>query len=239
MAPIKITSATLAASLWLTAFAQQPSPDRPTGPPSVTVSAEALVTAEPDLAQIDIGVVTQASSAPEAARQNAEKVSRLMGELRKLLDKPDEIKTVGYALTPNYRAPRDGTPQISGYTASNTLRVTTGDLARVGRVIDAAMKAGANNIDRLLFTLKDEQKAQIEALRTAARKARAKAEETAAALGLRVVRVIALVEGERGFRPMPMQGRMQMETMAAASTPVEAGTIEVRSSVTLTAEISP
>ena len=60
----------------------------------------------------------------------------------------------------------------------------------------------------------------------------------AAALDLRIIKVLSVVEGERGFRPIPMpQLRAQMEAMPAAPTPVEAGTIEVRSSVTLTAEL--
>jgi uncharacterized protein YggE len=103
------------------------------------------------------------------------------------------------------------------------------------------MQSGANNINRLVFTLKDEQNAQLRALRIASQKAKAKAEEMAAAVGLKAIRVLSIVEGERGFRPLPMaQLRSpQMEAAAATPTPVEAGTIEVRSSVTLMAELGP
>jgi hypothetical protein len=208
-------------------------------PPSVTASGEAVITAEPDLAEIDIGVVTQARNAPDAAKENAEKVARVMAEVKKLLGKGDELKTASYSLNPNYRYPQGGKPEITGYTATNVLRIKTGNLAAVGKLIDVSMQSGANAINRLAFTLKDEHAAQLQALRLASQKAKSKAEEMASALGLKIIKILAVNEGDRGVRPitMPLARGAQMEVMAAAPTPVEAGTIEVRSSVTLTGEL--
>jgi uncharacterized protein len=207
--------------------------------PSITADGEAVITAEPDQAQIDIGVVTQARNAPEAVKENAEKTSRVMAEIKKLLGKGDEVKTASYTLNPNYRYPQGGRPELVGYTATNVLRIKTETLANVGRLIDAGMQSGANAINRLLFTLKDEHGAQLQALRAAAQKAKTKVEEVADALGLKVVQVLSVTEGERGFRPVVMaQARgAQMESVAAAPTPVESGSIEIRSTVTLTAEV--
>ena len=215
--------------------------DKRPRPPSVTANGEAVITVEPDQAQIDIGVVTQARNAPEAAKENAEKLARVMSEVKKLLGKGDEIKTASYSLNPNYRYPQGGKPEIVGYTATNVLHIKTGALDNVGKLIDAAMQSGANTIQRLLFTLKDEHSAQLQALRLASIKAKAKAEEMANALGLKIVKVLSVTEGERGVRPimMPQPRVTQMEAAAAAPTPVEAGTIEVRSSVSLTAEVGP
>jgi len=213
--------------------------EKPPLPPAVTATAEAVITVEPDQAEMDIGVVTQARNAPDAAKENAEKLSRVMTQVKRILGSGDEIKTAGYSLTPNYRYPQGGKPEITGYTASNTLRIKTGNLESVGKLIDAAMQSGANNINRLVFTLKDEQNAQLQALRIASQKAKAKTDEMAAALGLKAARVLSLVEGERGFRPLPVPQlrTAQMEATPAAPTPVEAGTIEVRSTVTITAEL--
>ena len=215
--------------------------DKRPRPPSVTANGEAVITVEPDQAQIDIGVVTQARNAPEAAKENAEKLARVMSEVKKLLGKGDEIKTASYSLNPNYRYPQGGKPEIVGYTATNVLHIKTGALDNVGKLIDAAMQSGANTIQRLLFTLKDEHSAQLQALRLASIKSKAKAEEMANALGLKIVKVLSVTEGERGVRPimMPQPRVTQMEAAAAAPTPVEAGTIEVRSSVSLTAEVGP
>jgi uncharacterized protein len=210
-------------------------------PPSVTAVGEAVIMAEPDQAQVDIGVLTQARNAPDAAKENAEKLSRVLAQLKQLLGKGDEVKTRGYALNPNYRYPQGGKPEITGYTAANFLQIRTGNLAGVGKLIDAGMQSGANQINRLVFTLKDDHSAQVQALRMAAQKARSKAEEMAGALGLKIIGVLSLTENERGVRPIIAQTRgMQAEALAsAAPTPVETGTIEVRSSVTLTAEMGP
>jgi len=209
-------------------------------PPSVTAHGEAVITVEPDQAEIDIGVVTQARNAPEAARENADKLARVITEIKKILGKGDEVKTVSYSLNPNYRYPQGGKPEIVGYSATNILRIKTGGLANVGKLIDASMQSGANTIHRLVFNLKDEHAAQLQALRLASTKARAKADEMAAALGLKIVRVLSLTEGDRVVRPivMPLARGAQMETLAAAPTPVESGTIEVRSSATLRGEIT-
>jgi uncharacterized protein YggE len=224
--------------LWSTTVSAQQAEKTPS-PPAVTASGEAVITVEPDQAEIDIGVVTQAKNAPNAAKENTDKLSRVIAELKQILGKGDEIKTASYSLTPNYRSPQGGKPELIGYTAANVLRIKTGTLTNVGKLIDAGMQSGANTIHRLVFTLKDEQSAQLQALRLASGKAKAKADEIAAALGLKVVKVLSVTEAERGIRPivMPQARGAQMEIMAQAPTPVESGTIEVRSSVTLTGEL--
>ena len=226
--------------LLLTSTAQSQQDKRRPRVPSITVNGEAMISAEPDQAQIDIGVVTQARSAPEASKENAERLSRVLTEVKKLLGKSDEVKTSGYSLTPNYRYPQGGKPEIVGYTASNTVRIKTNTLDLVGRLIDGAMQAGANNVNRLVFTLKDEQGAQLEALRQASAKAKSKAEAVAASLGLKIMRIAAINEGERTIQPIYRQAMAARgEALAAqAPTPVEPGTVDVRSTVSLTAEVS-
>lgn len=217
----------------------QPFPDRPR-PPSITVNGEATIAAEPDQAQIDIGVTTQARNAPDASRENAERLARVLAEVKKLLGKGDEVKTGGYALNPQYRYPQGGKPEIVGYTANNTVRIKTAKLDEVGKMIDAAMQAGANNINRLMFTLKDEEAARLDALRQASAKAKAKAEAIAASLGLKILRIASVTEGERTFQPIFRQAPMErgVALAAQAPTPVEPGTVDVRSTVSLTAEVS-
>jgi uncharacterized protein len=207
--------------------------------PSITVIGEAVVTVEPDQAEIDIGVVTQSRTAIEAANENAAKLSQVLTELKKLAGAQGEIKTAGYSLIPNYRYPKEGgKPEIVGYTASNIVRAKVWALNNVGKLIDAAMRSGANRVQRLIFTLKDEQAAQQQALRDATTKAKAKAEEVARALGVKITKVQSVVESGHGVRPIMAEGVALRAEAMAAQTPIEAGTIEVRSSVTLTAEIS-
>ena len=206
--------------------------------PSITVSGDAVISAEPDQAEIDIGVVTQARTAPEASKENAERLARVLAEVKKQLGKGDEVKTSGYSLTPTYRYPQGGKPEIVGYTATNILRIKTTNLSLVGRLIDSAMQAGANNVNRLVFTLKDELSAQLDALRQASAKAKAKAEAVAASLGLKIVRIASLNEGERIVQPVFRQAMTARAEAASAPTPIEPGTVEVRSTVSMTVEVS-
>lgn len=205
--------------------------------PSLTVSAEAVVTAEPDQAEIDIGVVTEAKNAAEAAKDNAAKLAAVIAAVKKLLKAGDQTKTVSYSVSPNYRYPKDGKPEIVGYTATNVVQVKMGAVQDAGKLIDAATQSGANRIQRLVFTLKDEDAAQREALRNATVKARAKADDMARALGLKIARVLSVIENERSFRPVMRE--MQATAMAReAPTPIETGAVQVRSAVTLTAELA-
>ena len=205
--------------------------------PAITVTGEALISTEPDQAQLDIGVVIQARTAPDA-KENAARLSRVLSEVKKLLDKTDEVKTSGYSLTPVYRYPQGGKPEIVGYNASNTVRIKTTNLDLVGRLIDSAMQAGANNVNRLVFTLRDEQSAQLEALRAASLKARTKADAIAAALGLKIVRITSITEGERSIQPVFRQVTAMRAEAAPAQTPVEPGTVDVHSTVSMTVEVA-
>ena len=234
-----VLPAVAALLLSVSTVAAQPARDRPR-PPSITVNGEAIIAAEPNQAQIDIGVTTQARSAPEASRENAERLGRVLAEVKKLLSKADEVKTSGYSLNPQYRYPQGGKPEIVGYTANNIVRIKTTKLDDVGKLIDAAMQAGANNINRLMFTIKDEEAARLDALRQASAKAKAKAEAIAASLGLKILRIASVTEGERSFQPIFRQTPMARgEALTAqAPTPVEPGTVDVRSTVSLTAEVS-
>jgi uncharacterized protein YggE len=206
-------------------------------PPSIRVSGEATVMAQPDQARIDIGVTTQAQTAQAAAANNAQRTETVLSELRRALGAGAEIKTAGYSLNPDYSYPKEGgRPTIIGYTATNVVRVTLNDLTRVGQAIDTATQSGANQVQRLQFTLKDEQAAQSQALRVAAVKAKARAEALAQALGLKIVRVISVVESSGIVQPI-MRDMALARAEAAASTPVEPGTIEARATVMLTVEI--
>jgi len=209
-----------------------------TPPPSIRATGEAVILAKPDLATIDIGVITQAATAKAAASENARKQDAVITALRKALGPAAEIKTIGYSLSPVYVYPREGgQPRVTGFSASNVVQVKTSDLTQVGTVIDTATQTGANNINSLQFTLKDDQAVRAQALREAAIKAKAKADALASALGLRIVRVLHVEES--GAAPVPIYARAAMEMAKSdVATPIESGNIEVRASVSLTVEIA-
>jgi uncharacterized protein YggE len=235
---VRIVAALLLCSALLSA---QDAPER-RPPPSIRTTAEGVVSARPDQAEIDLAVVTQAGNAQEAASQNAARADAVVAALKKAAGAGGEVRTIGYSLQPDYRYPGSGggKPTIVGYTARNVVQVKTTELAGTGKLIDAALQAGANNVQRLSFTLKNEQSAKAQALREAAQKARADADALAAALGLKIVRVLSVEAGGPGvIRPVMEMAMMRAAGPAEApQTPVEPGTIEIRQNVTLMVEVS-
>ena len=206
-------------------------------PPSIQTSGEAVVTAKPDRAQIDIGVVTQADNSQNAALKNATQLGAVLAQLKQLLGTGADVKTISYSLSPNYRYPTGGgEPTITGYTATNVVRVTLDDLAQVGKVIDTATGSGANRIQSLQFTLKNRETVEAQALTEAARNARKKADTLAAALGVNILRILSVSESSPVIVPVRSVAYARAE---ATSTPIESGTIEVQATVSLVVEISP
>ena len=207
-------------------------PPSPAQSPVVKASGEATVNAAPDEATIDIGVMTQASTAQAAAAQNATQLQVALDRLKSLLGKAAELKTVGYSLNPNYQTPKNGgLARISGYTASNTIELTLTDLSEVGKAIDAATQNGANRVQQLQYGLKDQRPAQAEALRQVTERARANAQAMAEALGLHLGKVVQVEQASSGvpIRPMNEFTRLQ------AATPIETPeSVTVGASVTLT-----
>ena len=132
-------------------------------------------------------------------------------------------------------------PTLEGYIASNVVQVTLDDLARIGTVIDSAIQAGANRVQGIAFTLRDPDAARVAALRQAAANARAEADVLAAALGLKVLRVLTADEDSPRITPLRVfSGGARSAAMAAdVTTPVESGTLDVNADVTLSVEVGP
>jgi uncharacterized protein YggE len=228
-------AALLSAALGTAAVAQPHTPQ----PSTLRVTGNAIVTAKPDHAEIDVGVMTHAPEAGTAASQNAAQLEAVLAALRKSLGEHSDLTTISYGLAPSYRYPTaGGEPSITGYTASHVVRVTLEDLQRTGSVIDAATRSGANHIQDIRFTLRDEQAVRREALRQAAIQARTEADTLATALGVKILRVLSVEETGGQVRPVrPLA--MARAQATAAPTPIESGTLDISASVILTVEIGP
>jgi hypothetical protein len=206
---------------------------------SIRVTGDSQVTAKPDRVQIDIGVTTHAEHSQQAASENARQVDAVLTAVKKAAGPTAVLKTVNYTLSPTYRYQNGHEPTLTGYNASNLVQVMLDDLTKISNVIDAAAQAGANNVRGISFTLRDQDSVHADALRKAAARAHADAEVLAAALGLKIVRVLSVEE--TGARFMPVARSMAAPTAAAAevATPVESGTLDIAASLVLTVEVAP
>lgn len=198
----------------------------------VRATGEAEVSVRPDQTRLRLAVASTAGTAEHARAKNAERTTQVIARLREFLGQDADIRTANYSLTKNYS---------DGYVANNTIDVHVHDPAITGKVIDVMTKAGANIIGGIESSALDEQHARSEALKQATAQARANAEAMAAALGLRMVRVVSAEMSAPTVPTAILMGgtRLSAEKKRAAATPVEAGTVEIRAQVTVTLEVAP
>src|SRR6201996_876053 len=210
---------------------------------SIRVTGDAVVTAKPERAQIDVGVLTQEKQSQAAAAQNAKQFDTVMTALHKLLGAEADIKTITYSLSPEYQyRPIGGKPSVRSYTAVNVVRVTVDELDKVGPVIDAATQAGANHIESVQYTVKDPQALRAQAMKEAAVKARANADVLASALNLKVLRIVSVNEShdsdvQPGDAPGTPQRAPDGPGFGPEPTPVPAASFSVTVNVILTVEV--
>ena len=190
----------------------------------LSVSAEASAHRVPDVATLSTGVVTQAADANAAMRTNAQQMDKVMAAIRAAGIAERDVQTSGINLNPQYKYVENAPPSIVGYQASNTVNVKVRDLSKLGKVLDAFVEQGANQINGPSFEVDKPDEAYDEARVAAIRKAQARAQTYADALGLKLRRIISIGEGGASFpRPMPMLRAMAADAGFAKETAISPG----------------
>jgi uncharacterized protein YggE len=182
------------------------------------------------MAQLNVGVVTQAPTAQAAADQNATTTAAVIKALEGVLSTAGTIETLYYSINPRYVS-SGGQQTLAGYVVTNTLQVTTTIVGRVGPLIDAANQAGANSISGPFFGLQNPEPEVQLALAAASRQALAHAAAIASGLGAKSGAVISAQEGST-VRPFA-SGDASAPT-ASVATPIQTGTVSVSAYVTVT-----
>ncbi len=205
-------------------------------PSAVVVSGEGVVKVAPDQAWVRIGTESRSKVSKEAQQRNAEVMTAVQQKLASLGLPKDAIKTVGIDLQPEFDY-NNGKQTLRGYVARNTVEVRVDDFSKVGDVLDAAVASGATNVHGLRFDVKNRETVEEQALQRAVTDGMAKAQTIAAAAKRTVDRILRIEEQFVGGGPQPMPERAMMRMAADASTPVEAGEIEIRAQVRVTVAI--
>ena len=170
----------------------------------------------PDIARISAGVVTQASSATAAIAQNARQMESVRGALRRTGIADRDIQTSQISVNPEYRYVENQPPVLTGYRASNEVSVRFRDIANTGKILDALVAEGANQINGPMLGLDKPEQALDEARASALKTAQARAEMYARSLGRRVKRILSISESGGQYRPDTR--RIMMMARAAGET---------------------
>lgn len=232
---VSLASTTLA--MTTSAHAQSPPPLAATADGTLlSVSARAEASRVPDVASLSTGVVTQAADANAALKANSAQMAKVVAAIRAAGIAERDIQTSGISVQPQYRYGDNRPPAITGYQASNTVAVKVRDVARLGEVLDALVASGANQVNGPSFEIDQPEAVYDEARREALKLARARADMYAAALGLRVRRIVSISEGGGFQPPMPMMRAMAAD-VRVESAPVAPGETTLSASLDVVFEL--
>ena len=202
------------------------------------VVAVGEVTRIPDLARISAGVVTQAPTATAAIAQNAQQMTSVRVALRRAGIADRDIQTSQISLNPEYRYAENRPPTLTGYRASNEVSVRFRDIANTGKILDALVAEGANQINGPMLELDKPEQALDEARMAAFRTAQMRAEIYGRAVGKTVKRIISISEAGGNFRPVPRPMAVEMRAAGdAASSKIDPGEQSVAVSLSVSFEL--
>lgn len=217
------------------ALAQRNDRDRPETP-LLTVNGNGEARVAPDVATVRLGITRQAPTAQAVQSQVNEVAQAILTAVMKAGVDRKQIQTSQLTLNPIYAPQKPDSvapPTIVAYRATNVVSVRVEELPKSGQVIDAGLKAGANELQGISFGLKDDNEARERALRLATREAQSKARVLAESLGVRLGLVQEIQEGGVSIQQPFFAGAMFARAADGAGTPVAPGEITVNASVTV------
>ncbi|MGZ2412637.1 uncharacterized protein ACUXST_002066 [Sphingomonas sp. F9_3S_D5_B_2] len=206
-----------AAPLPTAAEAQQANITQTIAGTRLDVNATGEATRVPDVANISAGVVSRSSTAGAAIQEASERMERVRSALRRAGVADRDVQTSNISLNAEYRYPENQAPQLTGYTASNQLTVRFRDIRNAGKILDALVAQGANQINGPNLTIDKPEAALDEARASAMAIGRSRAELYARSLGMRVVRLVSVSESGGYAVPPPPMPVMAMERDSAAT----------------------
>lgn len=209
----------------------------------IITSGSSEVKVTPDRAQVTVSVQTENADVKMAQSENAAKMDAVVKAIKAAGIADADVRTSGYSIYPVY----DDTSSIFSkkvktYRVTNSVQVTIRDVTKTGEVIDAAVAAGANQVDSIMFMVSEEleQSLRSEVLGKAVRKARADADIVAAAAGVTITGVKEINVGSyyppvyyENARPAAMDAKA-----TSVSTPVEPGQVTISAQISATYLIS-
>lgn len=208
--------------------------------PTITLQGVGEIAAEPDMAVLTSGVITQSETAREALNLNNLAAGKLLSLLTDMGISERDMQTSNFSIQPLYERNNNGNirrdPKIIGYQVSNQVTVRIRDLEMIGEVLDEVVTNGANSIDGLSFSVSEPDGLIDDARRAAVADALAKAELYAEAAGVTLGPILEITENSYG------QPQAEMLTMArmsadAVSVPIASGEVSYSSNVNIVWQI--
>ncbi|MGC9394197.1 MAG: SIMPL domain-containing protein [Anaerolineae bacterium] len=197
-------------------------------PNTINVNGSGMASNTPDIADIQLGVEAVNDDAAQAISESTTKMKAVLDAVKALGIVDKDIQTVNYNMWVEQIYDREtGIPTGQmRYHVTNQINVRLDDLALTGKLLEDALNAGANNVGSITFGVSDPTELQKQARATAVQNARAKAEELAAGLGVRVGKVRQVSDYISGYNPVPVVAR-DMGMGGGGEVPIATGSYNV------------
>ena len=202
----------------------------------INITGQASRSVAPNYAILTLGITSQNTNINAAKSNNDRIMSNLISQLANLGVAKKDIYTSSISINPTSDY-QDGKRINTGYNVSNHVTVKINNLDNVGKVVDAAVSAGANDINNLSFQNDVSQQLSDSLTTKAIQNGRHKAEVIAAALGrtLGPVKTVSISTTETssmdsGYYRNPVMLKAALET----ATPVEKGSLIVSQDANIT-----
>ncbi len=196
---------------------------------TVSVNGTGKVILSPDMATINVGVVTQSEDAEEATSQNNQQIAEITEVLAGLGVAEEDIKTSNFSIYPMERFEQEGGGSMVTYRVENNVRIVVRELESLGSILDAVVGAGANSVYGIQFDLSDRESAFSQAIDAAMQNAEERAGLLAQAAGAELgeLQSVETYLGGGGF-PVFAEAAGMGGMDAAAEVPISPGEMEIQ-----------
>ena len=211
-----------------------------TFPRTISVSGQGSISAKPDLATINTGIVTTATTAGAALKANSSAMESIIATIKDRGIAKKDLQTSNFSINPEYQRdqPCGQRPKIIGYQVSNSLSVRVRDLENLGPLLDALVTSGSNRISGIQFSNENPEKYLAGARRAAIENARTRAELYADAAGVKVGKVLTISEQSVTIPRPQLMERMAFAMAADSNVPVAAGEQTLRATINILFELT-
>jgi len=203
---------------------------------TISISGVGKVLAKPDIGQVDLSVISDATTVAAAQKDNTDKMNKITQAMKDLGVADEDLKTTNYSIYPRYQYTK-GKSEIIGYEVSQTLEVKIRNLDKSGDILGKAALLGANQVGSLIFTFDDLEAIKSEARQKAVANAKQKAQDLAAGLGVTLGKIASFNESVSG-EPVPIYASEGLGVGGGGGTPdIQTGQNEIQVNVMLSYEI--
>ena len=208
---------------------------------TISTSGSVTTTVQPDEAILQLTIETSAPTAEASKNKNSEITDKMYAALYKISVPRGSIETSYFNIYEDYDYTQLVGRRSLGFKTQHALKITSKDIASVGKIIDAVTGAGATRIDSISFDLSEDKKDEIRSvgLEKAAQDARLKAEAMARGIKARLGDVVSISDSTYDYSPYSYydKGMMTSALEEARTTEISPHSLDVTTSVQVSFEI--